>query len=67
MWVRCSIDLSEDLETVRGYSWEVHDGHDVVEVFTTAVPPDISPRDALVVVLAELSRRYGAQLELALF
>lgn len=67
MWVRCSIDLSEDLETVKGYSWEVHDGHEVLEVFCTTVDPDVSPLDALRVVLAELTRRYGAQLELALF
>jgi len=67
MWVRCSIDLDEDLETVKGYSWEVHDGHDVVEIMTTTVPLDVSPRDCLVSVLAELQRRYGAQLTLSLF
>lgn len=66
-WVRCSIDLDGDLETVRGYSFEVHDGREVTEIFTTSVPPGASPVDCLSVVLAELSRRYGAQLELALF
>jgi hypothetical protein len=66
-WVRCSLDLSEDLETVLGFSWEVHDGHEVVEVLTTTVPRDASPVDCLRVVLAELHRRYGVQMELALF
>lgn len=66
-WVRCSIDLSDDLTTVRGYSWEVRDAGEVVEVLTTTVPPDVSPLDCLTVVLAELQRRYGVQMELQLF
>lgn len=67
MWVRCSIDLDQDLATVTGYSWEIHDGHEVIEVFTTSVGSYHSPRDTLVVVLAELQRRYGSQLTLELF
>lgn len=67
MWVRCSIDLDEDLETVKGYSWQIHDGHELIEIFTTSVAPDISPRDALVVVLASLQERYGSQLTLSIF
>lgn len=67
MWIRCSIDVAEDLETVKGFSFEVHDGFDIVEIQTTTVEPDISPFDALSVVLADLRRRYGSQLELSFF
>ena len=63
MWTRLCVDV-DHLGNTRGASVELHDGSEVVTIWTTSTGPFDDPADALRSALAWLADHIGVQSEL---